>query len=173
MVDLLGSDERRGDTQARDAKGVGELAGDGAGAAFIEVENLSYWYRDRDDNALHAPAVEGASISVNKGEFACILGPSGCGKSTLLTVLSGLSTPQRGSVSVDGRTLYRDGRQVAKEPPHCGYVFQDPRLLPWRTVKQNITLALKAAHVPESQWDEIVAPTSRCCGSRSLSTPGR
>ncbi len=132
-----------------------------ASDSFIRVENLSYWYRDRDNKALVTPAIEDASLSIEKGEFACILGPSGCGKSTLLTVLSGLSVPQEGFVSVNGDVLYRDGTRVANEMPRCGYVFQDARLLPWRTVRQNITLALKAAGKPESEWNGIVESSLR------------
>lgn len=124
--------------------------------SFIDVQNLSYWYRDRDNRALDKPAILDASLSIEEGEFACILGPSGCGKSTLLTVLSGLSSPQEGFVSVDGKVLYKGGDRVAREMPRCGYVFQDARLLPWRTVRQNITLALKGAEIPESEWDGIV-----------------
>lgn len=124
--------------------------------SFIEVDDLSYWYRDRENRALTVPAIQDASLSIGKGRFACILGPSGCGKSTLLTVLSGLSTPQSGVVSVNGEVLYRDGQRVAQEMPRCGYVFQDARLLPWRTVRQNITLALKATDIPRNEWDGIV-----------------
>lgn len=127
------------------------------GESFIEVEGLSYWYRDNDNRPAQAPALNDVSLAVRKGEFVCVLGPSGCGKSTLLTVLSGLTVPQTGSVSVDGQILYRDGQRLFKEPPHCGYVFQDARLLPWRTVRQNLTLAIKAAGVPESEWDGIVS----------------
>lgn len=128
----------------------------GPSDSFIHVDNLSYWYRDSDNKALATPAISEASLSIAKGEFACILGPSGCGKSTLLTVLSGLSAPQEGLVSVNGEVLYQDGKRVAKEMPRCGYVFQDARLLPWRTVRQNITLALKAADIPQSEWGGIV-----------------
>jgi NitT/TauT family transport system ATP-binding protein len=141
-----------------DTKGGGApVPTESGGDSFIEVENLSYWYRDRDNRALEIPAIQGTSLAIGKGEFACLLGPSGCGKSTLLTILSGLSEPQEGTVSVNGQTLYRDGERVAKDLPRCGYVFQDTRLLPWRTVRQNITVALKAAGIPQSEWDEIVS----------------
>ena len=118
---------------------------------YIRIENLSYWYADTG-----VPAVRNVDLTVSKGEFACILGPSGCGKSTLLSILSGLFTPQRGSVHVDHKPIFEDGQRVAAEPVACGYMFQDARLLPWRTVRQNIALALKAAGHPEDTWDERI-----------------
>jgi NitT/TauT family transport system ATP-binding protein len=71
-------------------------------------------------------AIRDASFTVDKGEFVTVIGPSGCGKSTLLKIASGLLEPTRGSVLVDRERL--------------GYVFQDPTLLPWRTVEQNVEL---------------------------------
>src|SRR6186713_1779131 len=71
-------------------------------------------------------AVHDVSFNVDKGEFVTVVGPSGCGKSTLLKIASGLLDPTRGSVAVDRERL--------------GYVFQDPTLLPWRTVQQNVEL---------------------------------
>ena len=146
------------DDQIReDPKGGGtSVSVQSTGNSFIEVDGLSYWYRDNDNRAVETPAIQDATLNIGKGEFACVLGPSGCGKSTLLTVLSGLSSPQEGSISVDGQLLYRDGKRVAQEMPRCGYVFQDARLLPWRTVRQNITLALKPTDIPESEWGGIV-----------------
>ncbi len=71
-------------------------------------------------------ALSDVTFDVAEGEFVTIVGPSGCGKSTLLRIASGLIEPTSGSVIVD-----RD---------HLGYVFQDPTLLPWRTVLQNVEL---------------------------------
>jgi NitT/TauT family transport system ATP-binding protein len=71
-------------------------------------------------------AVDATSFSVGAGELVAIVGPSGCGKSTLLRIASGLDTPTTGSVAVDRNSL--------------GYVFQDPTLLQWRTVRRNIEL---------------------------------
>ena len=71
-------------------------------------------------------AIRDVSFGVDKGEFVTVVGPSGCGKSTLLKIASGLLDPPRGSVLVDRERL--------------GYVFQDPTLLPWRTVQQNVEL---------------------------------
>ncbi len=118
---------------------------------YIDIQNLTFWYR-----GVAEPAIHDVDLTVTKGEFACIVGPSGCGKSTLLSILSGLFTPQRGTVAIDGKTYFDDGKRATKELPPCGYVFQDARLLPWRTVKQNIVLALRAAGVPQDTWDEAV-----------------
>jgi NitT/TauT family transport system ATP-binding protein len=99
------------------------------------------------------PVLDDVSLAVRAGEFVCILGPSGCGKSTLLSVLSGLLEPRTGSVGIAGHDLY-DGR--AGDRPRLGFVFQDPRLLPWRSIYDNIAFALAAAGVPPEQHEERI-----------------
>lgn len=126
---------------------------------FVDIHSLGFSYPGRD-----TPALDDATLSIAKGEFACILGPSGCGKSTLLSILSGLVNPSKGRVVIDGEVIYEDGKIVAEEPPPLGYVFQDARLLPWRTVRQNVNLALKAAGKPESEWDGTVMKYLGMCG---------
>lgn len=118
---------------------------------YINIEGLSFWYQDRPQ-----PAVRAVDLSVSKGEFVSIVGPSGCGKSTLLSILSGLFTPQRGTVVIDGKVVFEDGRRTASQLLPCGYVFQDSRLLPWRTVRQNIELALQAAGCAQETWDDVI-----------------
>ncbi|MBV9633740.1 MAG: ATP-binding cassette domain-containing protein [Methylobacteriaceae bacterium] len=76
-------------------------------------------------------------LSLGEGEVAAILGPSGCGKTTLLRIVAGLDTDFEGSVTFAGK-----GRS---HPPKMGMVFQEPRLLPWRTVEQNLLLAAPGA----------------------------
>ena len=71
-------------------------------------------------------ALDGVSLDVDHGQFVSIIGPSGCGKSTLLRVASGLSEPTSGTAQCDRGDI--------------GYVFQDPTLLPWRSVRDNIEL---------------------------------
>lgn len=118
--------------------------------SYITASNISYWYGRGDEVAL-----ADTSFTVQESEFVCILGPSGCGKSTLLSILSGLTPPPKGTISIDDRDLYHEKHHEKR--PRCGYVFQDGRLLPWRTVKQNITIALKAAEIEEGEWDERVS----------------
>ena len=87
------------------------------------------------------PAVHDASLTLYEGEFACLVGPSGCGKSTLLRILSGLLQPTSGTVTIDGQPV--DG------PHHrIGHVFQQANLMPWRTVRENITLPPELNGVP-------------------------
>ena len=73
------------------------------------------------------------SMDMERGEFVTIVGPSGCGKSTLLRVLAGLLIPTSGQVTLDGE-------RVTRPSSHVSLLFQEPALLPWRTVQQNVHL---------------------------------
>ena len=76
-------------------------------------------------------------LDVRKGEFVSLLGPSGCGKSTALRLIAGLSAPTSGTVRVsrhEGRSQLGHG---------IGFVFQEPTLMPWTSVRENVRLPLK------------------------------
>jgi NitT/TauT family transport system ATP-binding protein len=79
---------------------------------------------------------ERIDLDVREGELLCILGPSGCGKSTALRVLAGLLPVDAGTVTIDGESPSQRWRDMA-------FVFQSPRLLAWRTAKQNVTLGME------------------------------
>lgn len=74
-------------------------------------------------------------LSIAPGEFLTVIGPSGCGKSTLLKIIAGLDTDYSGSVTINGRNVTGPGIQQ-------GFIFQEHRLFPWLTVKQNIAADL-------------------------------
>lgn len=114
---------------------------------FLTIDGLSYVYPGSTGYAL-----KDVTLRVADGEFACIVGPSGCGKSTLLNILSGLAVPSAGTVTMGGAPMFVDGVAQQAQRPRLGYLFQDARLLPWRTVRKNIELALDAADVPRAQW---------------------
>jgi len=83
------------------------------------------------------------SLSVGPQEILCLLGPSGCGKTTLLHLLAGLLEPDSG--------------KVLRPASRGGLVFQEPRLLPWRTAAENLGLGLLAQHTPLPERERIVA----------------
>ncbi len=86
-----------------------------------------------------SPAIADLKLSLNSNEFICLVGPSGCGKTTLLNIIAGLDNDYDGEILV--------GQQHTH--PKIGYIFQNPCLLPWRTVRENIELALDGNQSPE------------------------
>jgi NitT/TauT family transport system ATP-binding protein len=115
--------------------------------AVITLQRLSKVYRSRA-HPRGLVALEDASLAVGDREFVCLLGPSGCGKTTVLNVLSGLDQDYIGEVRVAGDLLSRNGMH----PFRIGYVFQEPRLLPWLTVRGNLEFALGSVAIPRSEW---------------------
>jgi NitT/TauT family transport system ATP-binding protein len=88
-------------------------------------------------------------LSVRKGEFVALLGPSGCGKSTALRLIAGLAAPTSG-------TLHLSHHQGAGPGRAIGFVFQEPTLMPWTSVKENVRLPLKLARAPAAEADARV-----------------
>ena len=86
-------------------------------------------------------------LDVAKGEFVSLLGPSGCGKSTALRLIAGLAAPSSGAVKVSHRAARADGRHP------IGFVFQEPTLMPWASVRENVRLPLKLAHATAADSD--------------------
>ena len=76
------------------------------------------------------------NLEIQAGEVVVLLGPSGCGKSTLLRLIAGLDHPSEGVVQVDGH-------EVAGVDERCGFVFQEPRLLPWLNLKDNVAIGAR------------------------------
>lgn len=100
---------------------------------ILEVKNLNAAYTDRR-GTLHV--LDKLSFNVKPGEFICVVGPSGSGKSTLLRILAGL-------LPIHSGTLRLEGNSLRGPQPGVALVFQDPSLMPWRTVLQNIRLPLE------------------------------
>jgi len=112
-----------------------------AALAFTDV-----WKRFTRADGRPLEVLQAISFEVPRGDIVAIVGPSGSGKSTLLNIAAGLIAPDRGHSAVLGQPT--DG-PVAWE--RVGYMFQDDRLLPWRTACKNVALALEARPVPPAE----------------------
>jgi NitT/TauT family transport system ATP-binding protein len=92
-------------------------------------------------------ALSNMSLTVGQGEFLSLLGPSGCGKSTALRIIAGLGAPSSGTVEWPSSTINSRGLPEGD----IGFVFQDPTLMPWRTVLGNVSLPLMLQRVPKAE----------------------
>ncbi len=104
----------------------------GTPGVSIEIEGLSR----RFDTGF--TAIDRLTLRIEPSQFVALLGPSGCGKTTLLRIIAGLDRPDRGKIHVDC-----GGRQPAGTCESIAYVFQDPHLMPWRSVLANVALPLE------------------------------
>jgi len=102
----------------------------------IRLENLSFGFTTRAGEEL--PVLDAIDLTIPGGGIVALIGPNGCGKSTLLRVIAGLLAPGTGTAQVDDSPI--DGPD-----PRIGLVFQEPRLLPWRTAADNIAYPLDLA----------------------------
>ena len=105
--------------------------------SFLDIKGVHHAYKTRNGPQ---PVLEGLDLEVPKGEFCAVVGPSGCGKSTLTRLVSGLMRPDRGAVVLDGQ-------EVSSPRKTVGMAFQNPVMLEWRSIIENVILPL-----------EIVAP---------------
>jgi iron(III) transport system ATP-binding protein len=100
-----------------------------------------------------APAVDGVDLTVNDGEFMCLLGPSGCGKTTILRMIAGLEHVSEGEIAMDGRIVdsVAQSRFVPPEKRGIGLVFQNYALWPHMTVEKNVDFGLRLKKVPAAE----------------------
>lgn len=122
-------------------------------AAKISLRHVRKDFRKGDGTEL--TAIADLSFDVYEGEFLCLLGPSGCGKSTCLGLLGGIDTPSRGEIRFTGRG--NSGK--------IGFVFQSPRLLPWKTIWKNVRFSLESQKpFPRQEWNERTAKAIELVG---------
>lgn len=109
--------------------------------AKLLVQGVSKTFRDGRQTLDTLAAID---LFVNAGEFVTVIGPSGCGKSTLFNIVAGVDQPTSGIVAIDGDA---QGERAGK----AGYMPQQPLLLPWRTVEENIMLGLDVRRLPRKK----------------------
>jgi NitT/TauT family transport system ATP-binding protein len=112
---------------------------------LITIDHVSRLFNDPKRNSA-VKALDDISLSVGRNQFLCLLGPSGCGKSTLLNMIAGFDKPTSGTVSVGGQLVSEPGSDR-------GFVFQQPTLMPWLTVWENVAfhLTMRGADKQESR----------------------
>ena len=130
-------------TDVPTTRGPGSSQG-GPDRGGILIDNVTQRFATRQGP--HT-ALEGINLNVTPGEFVAIVGPSGCGKSTLLRLVAGFDSVSVGSISIDGVPVSGPG-------PDRGFVFQQPRLLPWLSVKDNVGLGPRFEGVDAAQRNE-------------------
>ena len=108
----------------------------------ITLDGVELAFPTRDGGVL--PVLAGIDLAVPAGGIVALIGPNGCGKSTLLRVIAGLLSPSSGEARLDGV-------RIAAPDPRIGLVFQEPRLLPWRSAADNITYPLELADWPAAR----------------------
>ena len=121
------------------------------GSGAVQLRDLSFAFATRKGPPL--AVLDRISLAVPGGGIVALIGPNGCGKSTLLRVIAGLLAPGRGEA-------FLDDAPIAGPDARIGLVFQEPRLLPWRSAADNITYPLELAGWPSSQRQERLARLS-------------
>ncbi len=108
---------------------------------YIDIDHVTTKYGN-------VVALDDVSLSVEKGEFVCLVGPSGCGKTTLLNSIAGFEKVHSGTITIDGEVV---------KGPKIEYItiFQNYGLLPWRTVLKNVEFGLEEKKVPKAERETI------------------
>lgn len=123
----------------------------GLAPAPVQLDRVSKSFDASSGAAGRVDVLEDITLDIPPGEIVAILGPSGCGKSTLLRLVAGLESPTLGAVRVDGH-------EVSGIDARCSVVFQEPRLLPWRSISGNVRLGIRDRSGAQEidQWLELV-----------------
>jgi NitT/TauT family transport system ATP-binding protein len=116
----------------------------GAKAPFISVDQVCKRFHSSKGGEINA--LQGISFQVEPRKFISIIGPSGCGKTTLLSIIAGLESYEEGEVKISGSL-------VSAPRDDVGIVFQNPVLLPWRTVVENVLLPAEIRHGSKTRFE--------------------
>ena len=98
---------------------------------IVDIKGKTYPSRTPGQNHV---ALEPVNFTISESQFTCLVGPSGCGKTTLLNIVGGLEKDIEGKLTFDDKPLHE---------AHLGYMFQNPRLMPWLSVRENVEIVLE------------------------------
>lgn len=112
---------------------------------ILEIHDVTLEYASRDGPVT---ALDQVNLTIEEGNFVCVVGPSGCGKTTLLRIIAGFIPPTEGHVRLDGTPIERPDHQR-------GVVFQHPALYPWLTVQENVEFGPKMRGIPAARRGEL------------------
>jgi len=126
--------------------------------AYVRVDRAVKFFPREDGSQMLV--LDGVSFEATEHGITCLLGPSGCGKSTLLNAIAGLEKLDQGEIEfrVPGSTLHPTSHipNLPARSPKLGYVFQDPRLLNWKRVEDNLVFAFKGMKIPRESWQGLL-----------------
>jgi putative ABC transport system ATP-binding protein len=119
---------------------------------ILQTQSVSKLY---DHENVPVQALNGVSLTVEKGEFTAIVGPSGSGKTTLLNILGGLDEPTSGTVLIRETDLFsmKERDRIRFRLHHIGFVFQAYNLIPVLTAKENVAFILQMQGVPKAEYE--------------------
>ncbi len=121
----------------------------------LQVDGLCKYFYGRGGEIRQV--LDRISVSIEDGEFVCIVGASGCGKTTFIRCVGGLLRAEEGDIRIDGAT-------VAGPGPDRGFVFQNDALFPWRTVLHNVLFGLEVRHRPARETKAVAERLLRLVG---------
>ncbi len=132
-----------------------------ADTGAIAVRGVSKWFNTAEGTPLQV--LDNINLTIAAQSIVAILGASGCGKSTLLNIISGIVTPERGEICINGITADRfsEWRSVS-------YMFQEDRLLPWRTTIKNVEFALETGNMPRTERESRARDALKLVGLESF-----
>ncbi len=121
---------------------------------IVEIKDLQFGFANEVGRI--QPLFEGLDLSIERGQFICLVGPSGCGKTTLIRLIAGLLDSQGGTININLKQKDTKRRRA--------YMFQDARLLPWRRVLSNVMFALEPLPVSKEEAKETALKNLKMVG---------
>jgi glutamate transport system ATP-binding protein len=126
-----------------------EASAAAVGEPLVVLDHVDKWYGD-----LHV--LQDINLTIKKGEVVVVIGPSGSGKSTLCRTINRLETIDKGSITLDGKALPQEGKELANLRAEVGMVFQSFNLFAHKTILENVTLGpLKVRKMPKSEAEKL------------------